>query len=423
MKMFINVKKGFAIKKYIVYVFVLFGLIAAAPKEALAVETGTALLSVNNNDVGVSIGLPESKAGKVTSLRMKLHVTAVSGTMEQPGFVFDSAVKSYIKDAAISREKDSGYIVDIILSGKKGTDIFGTEAGGRIGSLTIKSAGKDCQAKVEIMCQDKDSETPGIKYIAGGLKEEIMPLADVKPVTVTVAASGSTAKPSPSSGPDTGNKKPSPSPSPSKKPDTGGTKQPAATEPPGWTADNILYISCKSGSRRIYFNWEEKDGADGYILYEYDNKGKSYKRVKTVKDGNITSYSKKYAYGSRHWFAVRSYNTVPGGTKIYGDYSAIVGVKVPPAGVTGLSAVKSKSKVTLKWVKTYGAVGYKLYRSGEKNGKYSLVKTISKGKKVKYADRGVRSGGTYYYRIRAYVKNGNGKRYYGKYSRKLRVKM
>lgn len=413
-------------KKYIVYLCVLFALIIAAPKAVLAAETGSATLSVQKNDVGISLEFPESKAGKVTSLRMQLRVTATSGTMDKPSFKFDDTINSYVKDARVSKEQGAGYIVDIIISGKSSQSIFGKAAGGKIGTLTVKPTGDNNQITVEVMSQDKDSNTPGIKYVeANGLKELVMTLSNTNPVTVT--SSGGTSEPSKTSEPSntpkpskTSNPSKTPKPTASDKTNT-DTKQPEATEAPNKDTQNILSVSCKSGSKSVYFNWQKVDDADGYVLYEYNNKSKEYKSIKTIKDGNKTSYSKKFKYASAHSFSIRSYKMAADGSITYGDYSPIVDIKVPPAKVTGLSYAKGGSKVTLSWKKVSNAKGYKIYRSNKKKGRFSLVKTISKGKKVKYVDRHVSSGGTYYYKIRAYVKDTQGKQHYGEYSKVLKA--
>lgn len=394
-------------KKYIFYMCILFACFVALPAAVLAAGTGSAALSVHNNNVDVSLELPEGTAGKITSLRMQLRVSPVSGTMEQPVFTFKDTVKSYVKDASVNKQKDGSYIVDIIISGKSSGEIFGNSNGGGIGTVTVNPTSKSYQIKLEVMSQDKDSNTPGIKYVgSSGLKEEILPLADTNPVTVS-SNGGTTA--------------------PSDKPDTGTNQPPNVTGTNPVTninvGRNILNVSCKAGSKKVYFKWQKNEKADGYVLYEYDKKTKQDKIVATITDANKTSYSKSFKNATKYLFRMRPFKTASDGSRIYGDYSPVVSIKVPPAGVKGFSASKTKSKVTLSWKKMSSAKGYKIYKSSKKNGKYSMIKRIKKNSRVKYTDSRVNGGQTYYYKIRAYVKGEQKRIMDGKFSKVLKVRV
>ena len=104
------------------------------------------------------------------------------------------------------------------------------------------------------------------------------------------------------------------------------------------------------------------------------------------------------------------------GTKIYSTDSAEVQITVSPAKVKSVTAkFKNSSKVTITWKKVSKAKGYQIYRSKKKNGKYKLVKTIKKGSTKKY-NVSHKEGKTYYYKVRAFVTNANGKRVYGTFS-------
>lgn len=393
-------------KKYILYMCILFACFVALPAAAFAAETGRATLTVQNNNVDVSLELPEGKAVQITSLRMKMCVSVVSGTMEQPAFKFKDTIKSYLKDASVTKQKDGSYIVDVIISGKNSGEIFDNSNGGGIGTVAVNPTSRSYQIKVEVMSQDKDSNTPGIKYVGGsGLKEEIMPLANTNPVMVS--SNGNTP---PSDKPDTGTNQP---------PNVTGTN-PAENINVG---RNILNVSCKAGSKKVYFKWQKNEKADGYVLYEYDKKTKQDKIVATITDANKTSYSKSFKNATKYLFRMRPFKTASDGSRIYGDYSPVVSIKVPPAGVKGFLASKTKSKVTLSWKKMSSAKGYKLYKSSRKNGKYSMIKRIKKNSRVKYTDSRVNGGQTYYYKIRAYVKGEQKRIMDGKFSKVLKVRV
>ena len=76
-------------------------------------------------------------------------------------------------------------------------------------------------------------------------------------------------------------------------------------------------------------------------------------------------------------------------------------------------------RTTVKWNRVSGAAGYKVYRST--GSSYKCVKTVKSGSTLKYTDKSVLAGKTYYYKVRAYKKV-NGSYKYGSYSSSKKVK-
>lgn len=68
-----------------------------------------------------------------------------------------------------------------------------------------------------------------------------------------------------------------------------------------------------------------------------------------------------------------------------------------------ISTVASSGKVKINWKKVDGASNYKVYQSSSKNGKYSLVKTVSK---TNWTNSSAKAGKKYYYYVKAVKKNG-----------------
>lgn len=90
---------------------------------------------------------------------------------------------------------------------------------------------------------------------------------------------------------------------------------------------------------------------------------------------------------------------------------ATVTVKLAvPASMKSVSAGINSTKVT--WKAVNGASGYQLYRATSKTGTYKLVKdTTAKS----FNDKGLTTGKTYYYKVRAYRKQSN-KKVYGSFT-------
>ena len=82
---------------------------------------------------------------------------------------------------------------------------------------------------------------------------------------------------------------------------------------------------------------------------------------------------------------------------------------------------QKKGKAQLTWKKTAGVTGYQIQRSLKKTKGFKAIKLISKAKTVKFIDKKLKKGTTYYYRIRTYT-NVAGKKVYGKWSDVVPVK-
>ncbi|MDY2959770.1 MAG: hypothetical protein SOR72_03110, partial [Hornefia sp.] len=77
-------------------------------------------------------------------------------------------------------------------------------------------------------------------------------------------------------------------------------------------------------------------------------------------------------------------------------------------GKVSLKVKAGKKQVTLSWKKTKKAKGYIIYRSTSKNGKYAKVKVIKNGKTLKFINKKLKKGKTYYYKICAFNATGKG---------------
>ena len=135
-------------KNRITFVLTFLFLFLAVPVAAAAAEANSGTLAADKNNVAVSLHLPAGKTEGITSLRLQLRVSVVSGSMGKPVFLFDNAVKSAVKDAHISKEKDGGYLVDIIISGKKEQKLFTDSGNVKLGTLSVAPTSQYYQIRV-----------------------------------------------------------------------------------------------------------------------------------------------------------------------------------------------------------------------------------------------------------------------------------
>lgn len=173
-----------------------------------------------------------------------------------------------------------------------------------------------------------------------------------------------------------------------------------------------MSASIAKGSRNVKLKWNKTEGADGYIIYNSSTGANSYKRLKTILNPDKISYNAKMSYASSYLFRIRAFKNNEDGSRTFGKYSNVVKITTAPAKVKGFKAKISGSKINLSWKKVKNADGYRIYSGKKKKGSYSAVKTLKKGSVLKATVK--KNKKNTYYTIRAYVKNANGKRVYGK---------
>lgn len=176
-----------------------------------------------------------------------------------------------------------------------------------------------------------------------------------------------------------------------------------------------LSKASSSAYNKIKVTWKKVTGASGYRVYRSTSKNGTYKYVKQLSKGSTVSYTDKgLTAGKTYYYKVRAYRTVSG-AQVYGEYSGIKSAKPVPVKAKISKLTTAKNKATVKWSKVSGASGYEVYYAMSKNGKYKRAKRLTKGSAVSFTHSKLKTGKTYYYKVRAY-RTVNGKRVYGAYS-------
>lgn len=156
-------------------------------------------------------------------------------------------------------------------------------------------------------------------------------------------------------------------------------------EPHGW---NIVYLGGK------YYNADATWDA-GNSEYEYFLKS----------DTNFKEHERDEIYKTDEF-----YHSYP-----MSDSDYIIG-KVPE--ITSVySQVGTSAKVT--WTSVHGADGYELFRAERPDAveqEWILTKTIPDGNILQYTNNGLTEGKTYYYKVRAFVREENGTKTYSDFS-------
>lgn len=161
------------------------------------------------------------------------------------------------------------------------------------------------------------------------------------------------------------------------------------------TVKNIKAASAKTS---VTLSWSKVSGAQKYQVYMYNPKTKKYEKKATVATNK--AIIKKLSAGTTYKFKIRAVykNT----TAVYGSYSSVFSTATKPT-TAKISTVKSSAanSATIKWNKISGANGYQVYYSTSKAGSYKKLTTTSKTS-VTYKGSKLKSGKTYYFKVRAY---------------------
>lgn len=189
-------------------------------------------------------------------------------------------------------------------------------------------------------------------------------------------------------------------------------EQPTATPTPK------LGKVVSAGYNALKLNWSKVNGVDGYRVYVKVNG--QWKALGNTK--STTYVHKKLETGKSYTYTVKSYKNTKSGT-VWSSYDK--------KGITGKAALSAPSlrkakrtsakKATLSWKKVNGASGYVVYRKTN-NGRWQIVKKITKRNITSFTDKKLSKGKKYTYTVRAYRTVGKKNIYSGYNKKGLKVK-
>ena len=172
---------------------------------------------------------------------------------------------------------------------------------------------------------------------------------------------------------------------------------------------------------KLKVSWKVVPAAASYQIYRSTKKDGDYQHIKTIDSVGTSSWTdSSVKTGKTYYYKIKTVVKTQNGEQTSG-FSNVKSAKAVPAKTTLKAKASDAKNVKLTWSKVKGVSGYEIYRSNSKDGKYSKVKTISKGSTTSYKNGKLKKSTTYYYKIRAYRKV-NGKKVYGSYSSVVSVK-
>lgn len=172
---------------------------------------------------------------------------------------------------------------------------------------------------------------------------------------------------------------------------------------------------------KLKVSWKVVPAAASYQVYRSTKKDGDYQNIKSIDSVGTSSWTdSSVKTGKTYYYKIKVVVKTQNGNQTSG-FSNVKSAKAVPAKTTLKAKASNAKNVKLTWSKVKGANGYEIYRSNSKDGKYSKVKTISKGSTTSYKDGKLKKSTTYYYKIRAYRKVDR-KKVYGSYSSVVSVK-
>lgn len=164
--------------------------------------------------------------------------------------------------------------------------------------------------------------------------------------------------------------------------------------------------------------WKKVPGASAYNIFRKKPSGKwEFLRAAGLSE---TKYNdKNVKVGDAYQYTVQAYIEISG-EKIYGGYQVSQTIKAAPA-LTKISSAKSeKQGIRIRWNVQKKCDGYQILRK-TKNGVWKEVKKINSGTTGSWIDQTAKKGESYYYAVKAFVKQTKGNTY-GKYKASSLVK-
>lgn len=178
------------------------------------------------------------------------------------------------------------------------------------------------------------------------------------------------------------------------------------------TVPTTVKAAAKSATS-VAVTWKSTN-ADSYNIYRSTSKTGTYKKIGTSKTASYTD--KGLTKGKTYYYKVTA---VSGGKE--SEFSKVVSAKAVAPAPNTVKAVKAKSgAATITWSKSSGASGYEIYMSTSADSGFKKIKTSGAKSAASYTKTGLKSGQTYYFKIRTYT-GVNGKKVYSGFSKVVKV--
>lgn len=183
--------------------------------------------------------------------------------------------------------------------------------------------------------------------------------------------------------------------------------------------DNNNFQYGVAGKNSVYINFINRTGYENvsFEVYSSTSKTGTYSLDETIEciisDEYYGCYSNEVELNKTYYYKVVTIVNEDG-VDYRSNYTDVFSITVIPGKVTDL--IKSPytyNSTALFWEGEDWYDGYEIYRATTKTGKYTKLKTTTDDFII---DTGLKIGNTYYYKVRPYAIDKNGKKIYGAFS-------
>lgn len=180
----------------------------------------------------------------------------------------------------------------------------------------------------------------------------------------------------------------------------------------GKTAKRTKITSIVSTNEKtLTIKWNKITGAYGYRIKRSTDEDGTYKVVKTIKSGNMTSYKDtSVKAGKTYYYTVETMVKTGDNICYSGDSASVEGRTAKKAKIK-YAVSNGSNQIEVNWGAVSGAYGYRIKRSTSKNGTYNVIATVNGKNKTTYQDKNVKTAKTYYYKVET-INKVNGKKGY-----------
>ena len=178
--------------------------------------------------------------------------------------------------------------------------------------------------------------------------------------------------------------------------------EPSKPETPDAPSDMdapVIKASNKLANGKPKITWPALEEAVRYEIYRSTTKAGTFEWLATQ---NGTAYTDTTAEaGKLYYYKVKAIDAEGNVSDFSNRVSRTCDLARP---VVKTSNVASSGKIKLTWEKIEGAKSYKVYRATAKNGKYTLMKTVTG---TTYTNANAKAGTKYFYKVIAVHENAN----------------
>ena len=161
-------------------------------------------------------------------------------------------------------------------------------------------------------------------------------------------------------------------------------------------------ITATADISSVTIEWDEVDGADGYVLYRYSAPKKTYIAVESFEDTTCTIDG--LASGTTYRFKIAAYKEKKG-KKAAQTQSEMIKIATDKiSGPTNITGTGASNSIKLKWDGVKGIEAYRIYFMEDGGSEYKLSGT---SKKTEYNVTGLKPETIYHFKVESLLKSGS----------------